>query len=184
MRIIAGKAGSLRLQVPPSVTRPTTDRVREALFSSLGPRVAGAAILDLFAGSGALGLEALSRGADSAVFVDSDAGAAAAITRNLETTRLEGGTVRRSDALRFVSTLPPGRFDLVFADPPYAREEATRELLEGLLAEPALPASLREGGSLVLESWTGASLPISDLWTVAKEKKYGHTRISHLIPAP
>ena len=102
MRVVAGEFGGRRLQAPRGrATRPTADRVREALFSMLGD-VGGARVLDLYAGSGALGIEALSRGAASAVFVDSEARAAEAIRRNLDTLGARG-EVRRQDALRFLA---------------------------------------------------------------------------------
>src|SRR4051794_41685544 len=101
MRVIAGRFKGRRLQAPPGLaTRPTSDRVREALFSILGGRVADARVLDLFAGSGALGIEALSRGAHEATFVDNAQAAIAAIRRNLE--GVDGATVLRREAMAFV----------------------------------------------------------------------------------
>src|SRR3954468_12744768 len=121
MRVIAGTYGGRPLNAPPgAATRPTSDRVREALFSILGARVPGARVLDLFAGSGALGLEALSRGAGEALFVDDAAAAVRAIRANLDAL---GGQaeVRRADALRFLDAARRGgaQYDLVFLDPPY-----------------------------------------------------------------
>ena len=133
MRVVAGTFKGRRLVAPRGTrTRPTADRVREALFSMLGD-VGGARVLDLYAGSGALGIEALSRGADSAVFVESDARAIAAIERNLASIGVEA-TVWRRDVLRFLARAD-GPFDLVFCDPPY--DSASR--LAGPLAE-RLPA--------------------------------------------
>ena len=122
-RVIAGRARGPRLDVPPGTgTRPTSDRAREALFSVLAPRLPGAAVADLFAGSGALGIEALSRGAARAVFVERDPRAAAVVRANLERTGLtDVATVVRGDAEAFCAR-PRGRpFDLVLVDPPYAR---------------------------------------------------------------
>lgn len=121
-RIISGRAGGRRLQVPPAGTRPSSDRLRESLFSSLmsDRSLVGARVLDLFAGSGALGLEALSRGAQDAVFVEAARRAAEACERNVADIGL-GGTVVEVDVRRFLK--PPrrsGRFDLVLADPPYS----------------------------------------------------------------
>src|SRR5438094_6306407 len=101
MRVIAGRAGGVRLTSPKSGVRPTMDRVKAAIFSSLGEMVPGARVLDLFAGSGALGIEALSRGSASAVFVESDRRAVEAIQNNLARTRLDG-VVRRSDVFDFL----------------------------------------------------------------------------------
>lgn len=182
MRIIAGQAGSLRLSVPPSLTRPTTDRVREAVFSSLGTRLHGAVVLDLFAGSGSLGIESLSRGARSAILVDNHAAAEKAIQTNLRQSKLDGGRFVRRDVISYLSTAPAEAFDLIFADPPYARDEETTELLATILQKDALPAALKPDGILVLESFAKAPLPEMPLWEVVKEKVYGKTRVSYLTP--
>ena len=182
MRIIAGEAGSLTLSVPPSITRPTTDRVREAVFSSLGDRVVGASVLDLFAGSGSLGIESLSRGATAAVFVDEAPAAGATIEANLKRSRLAGGHFLRRDVMSYLASSPASEFDLVFADPPYARDEETTALLRSLLDHERLPRCLRHGGLLVLESFAGTALPEAAAWSIAKEKVYGKTRVSYLTP--
>lgn len=182
MRIIAGQARSLRLSVPPSLTRPTTDRVREAVFSSLGERVIDAAVLDLFAGSGSLGLECLSRGAASAVFVDNHPSAEKAVKTNLTKSRLDQGRFVRRDVISFLSTVSAGSFDLIFADPPYARDEETTALLDAILQKDALSSALKTSGILVLESFAKAPLPETPLWETVKEKVYGKTRVSYLTP--
>tara|TARA_R110000850_G_scaffold17330_6_gene53497 strand:- start:724 stop:1365 length:642 start_codon:yes stop_codon:yes gene_type:complete len=185
MRIIAGTAGSLPLKVPESLTRPTTDRVREAMFSSLGGRIPEAAVLDLFAGSGSLGIESLSRGARSADFVDSSAPATQIIEENLKKTRLSGGRVHHRDVRAFISAgSRQDAFDLIFADPPYARDEETETRLSELLNSEALSGILKPSGLLVLESFARSPLPESILWEVAKEKIYSNTRVSYLTPAP
>jgi 16S rRNA (guanine966-N2)-methyltransferase len=124
MRIVAGEFGGRRLAVPKDArVRPTADRVREAWMSILNEAIPGARVLDLFAGSGALGLEALSRGAVTAEFVEIGAPSIKALTANIET--LDVGArcrVHKGDALRFAEKLPPAAFDLAFADPPYAHE--------------------------------------------------------------
>ena len=181
MRIISGIAGSVPLQVPRSLTRPTTDRVRESLFSVLGELTVGARVLDLFAGTGSLGLEALSRGAEAADFVEAQAAACEVIRKNLEKTRLAGGQVHRRDVFSFLASVPPGRYHLVFADPPYAREEPDRETLARLLENEALASSLAPGGLLVLETLASAPLPSAGLWLVKDERGYGTTRISFLM---
>src|SRR4029450_2362813 len=119
MRVIAGTSGGIRLVVPKSDVRPTMDRVKAAIFSSLGARIIGARVLDLFAGTGALGIEALSRGAACVMFVENDLQAVRAIERNLAQTGLSG-RIRRQDVFDFLnypSTSEP--HDLIFADPPY-----------------------------------------------------------------
>jgi 16S rRNA (guanine966-N2)-methyltransferase len=172
MRIIGGTPGGRRLVAPPgSATRPTSDRVREALFSVLGVSVQGARVLDLFAGSGALGLEALSRGAAAAVFVDRSPRAAAAIRANLAALRLEAD-VRRMDvraALRTASARGEA-YDLVLIDPPYRRAAGLgRDLSE------ALTAVLAPCARVVTES--DRRDPIALDLPSALERRYGDTVI-------
>jgi 16S rRNA (guanine966-N2)-methyltransferase len=169
VRIVAGEFRGRRLAAPRGArTRPTADRVREALFSILGD-VSGTRVLDLYAGSGALGIEALSRGAESAVFVERDVRAAAVIERNLASLGLEERVVRE-DAVRFLARRE-GTFDLVFCDPPY--DSASR--LGGPLAE-RLPALTSEDARIVTESdkRTPLELPLPLL----TERTYGDTRIA------
>ena len=169
MRVIAGDYKGRRLHAPPGThVRPTPDRVREALFSILGDRVIDARVLDLFAGTGALGIEALSRGAESATFVDDDRDAVDAITRNL-TEIGASGEVKRRDALAFLAQTP-ARFDLVFADPPYS----SAPQLAGPLTE-RLPAVLADEALIVIESHKRTPLDL-DLPLVT-ERDYGTTRI-------
>ena len=149
-------------------TRPTADRVREALFSMLGD-VSGARVLDLYAGSGALGIEALSRGADSAVFVERDPRAAAAIRANIDAVGANG-EVRRQDVLGFLAS-DHGPFDLVFCDPPY--DSGPR--IAGQLAE-RLPALLAEGARTVTES--DKRMPLELPFPLLTERTYGDTRIA------
>jgi 16S rRNA (guanine966-N2)-methyltransferase len=170
MRVIAGAHKGRRLTAPAgTATRPTSDRVREALFSILGARVAHARVLDLFAGSGALGIEALSRGALAATFVDVAPAAIHAIRRNLE--GIEGGEVVRRDALSFLRSARENdrQYDLVFLDPPY-RQAAT---LGRKLGE-AVPAVVAPGGMVVSESDRRAPLDLPDL---CDERRYGDTLI-------
>ena len=149
MRIIAGSRKGARIAAPRGLdTRPTGDRVREAVFNLVGP-VDGAEVLDLYAGSGAMGLEALSRGAERVTFVESDREAAETILRNLDKLRLEGAVVLREDAARKLAADAAGgrRYDLVLIDPPYAMLART---LPTLAAH--LPAVLAENGIAVVES--------------------------------
>jgi 16S rRNA (guanine966-N2)-methyltransferase len=169
LRVVAGTFKGRRLAAPRgSRTRPTADRVREALFSMLGD-VGGARVLDLYAGSGALGIEALSRGAYSAVFVDRDARAVAAIERNLTSVGVEA-SVLRQDVLRFL-TRSGGPFDLVFCDPTY--DSASR--LAGPLAE-RLPALIAEDARIVTESDKRSPLQLP--FPLLVERAYGDTRIA------
>ena len=171
-RIIGGTAGGRRLRTPTGVaTRPTADRVREALFSILGERVQDARVLDLFAGSGALGIEALSRGAATATFVDKAAPAIRAVGTNLEALGADG-TVVRAEARRFLGGASrSGRsYDLVFLDPPYRLDAA----LAAALPE-AVKAVLAPGATVVSESDRRAPLEI-DL-PLDDERRYGDTLI-------
>ncbi len=182
MRVISGLAGSLPLRVPPSLTRPTTDRVREAVFSSLGERIVQARVLDLFAGSGSLGIEALSRGATEAVFVEEHHEAITTIRQNLESTHLNGGIIHQQNVRSFLSTLSEADFSIIFADPPYAKTSEGLEFLKKLLAMDTLACCLSPGGVFVLESFAKQPLPSTKLWEIFREKKYGKTRVSYLRP--
>jgi 16S rRNA (guanine966-N2)-methyltransferase len=169
VRVVAGEFKGRRLHAPKGHrTRPTADRVREALFSILGP-VDGLGVLDLYAGSGALGIEALSRGAAEAVFVDSDPRAVAAIRRNLAALGLDA-PVHRSDALAFVRAARQ-RFDLVLVDPPYS----SAHRLAGALSE-RLPAVVTENARIVSESDKRAPLELE--LPLVDERIYGDTRIA------
>jgi 16S rRNA (guanine966-N2)-methyltransferase len=128
MRIVGGEFGGRRLVMPKDVrVRPTADRVREAWMSILGSELEGARVLDLFAGSGALGLEALSRGAESATFVELNPPSLRALEQNISALGVtDAVTVHRADAMRFVERLPESAFDLVLADPPYTADHAAR----------------------------------------------------------
>jgi 16S rRNA (guanine966-N2)-methyltransferase len=172
VRVIAGEWGGRRLQAPRTVaTRPTSDRVREALFSVLGARVQGARVLDLFAGSGALGLEALSRGAAAATFVDCAPAAIRAVKANLDALGADA-EVRRADAQRFLGAASAAarQYDLVFLDPPYR--------LAGRLGSEltvALPAVLAPGAVVVSESDRRAPLDLR--LPLHEERRYGDTLI-------
>ena len=147
-RIIAGTAGGRRLAVPPAGTRPTSDRVREALFSALehDPGLDGAAVLDLCAGSGALGLEALSRGAEHALLVESDRRAAGVLRRKVTELGLPGAEVRACPAGTVLAAPAPRPYDLVLVDPPYDLPEAD---LAGVLT--AIGPALAPHGVVVVE---------------------------------
>jgi 16S rRNA (guanine(966)-N(2))-methyltransferase RsmD len=172
VRVIAGTYGGRRLQAPGGTdTRPTADRVREALFSILAGRVEDARVLDLFAGSGALGIEALSRGAAEATFVDRAAGAIRAIGANLEALGADALVVR-AEAVRFLGGASrSGRsYDLVFLDPPYRLDASLGRALPAALA-----AVLAPGATVVAESDRRAPLEI-DL-PIEDERRYGDTLI-------
>ena len=169
MRIVGGSHKGARIYAPKGRdTRPTSDRVREAIFAILGS-VEGARVLDLFAGSGALGLEALSRGAAHAVFVEADPTAVKTIERNLEKLALEGRIVR-SDATRYLARTAE-RYDVVFVDPPYEMVESLRMPL----AEH-LPRVLAEGGSVVVE--TAADVQPELSLPIRSTRRHGSTQLT------
>ena len=165
MRVVAGLAGGRRLQAPAGrKVRPTSERVREALFNALGSMeaVEGAAVIDLYAGSGALGIEALSRGAVSATFVDADSQAVRFIKENLRATGLaERGRVVQADVLRFLADPPADPYDVAFADPPYAFDG-----WPALLA--VVPARL-----LAIEA--RAHVDVGERWHAIRSRRYGDT---------
>jgi 16S rRNA (guanine966-N2)-methyltransferase len=176
MRVVAGKLGGRRLRaVPGRDTRPTSDRVREALFSIVGDRVVGARVLDLFAGTGALAIEALSRGAASAVLVEQAPQAVAVIRGNLEALGLERlATVRRTRVETYLRGQRDGPFDLVFLDPPYAIGVG---LLAGLLVRLGRGA-LAPGALVALESSSRAEPPPWPPGMVPEEpRRYGDTAL-------
>lgn len=180
MRVIAGSAGGIRLAVPKRGVRPTMDRVKAAIFSSLGDVVVGARVLDLFAGSGALGIEALSRGAVSVVFVEEDRQSAEIIEGNLARTKLKGRVRQRKvfDFLRHASGAE--MFDIVLADPPYERTEDGERFTEKLLANEELVQLLDPDGIFVLEKRSAEVLPETKLWRVIRQKTYGATEVLFL----
>lgn len=175
MRVIAGEAKGRRLVAPRgATTRPATDRVRESIFGTLGSRCEGARALDLFAGSGALGVEALSRGAASATFVERDAAAVEAIRRNLATTGFgDRATIVRGDASA-VLRVTTERYELVFVDPPYADVE----LLVLLLAGPDLRRVA--GGLVVVRVQRRHAPPTPDQWTIERERVVGDDVVLYL----
>jgi 16S rRNA (guanine966-N2)-methyltransferase len=172
MRIVAGEWGGRRIQSPPDrATRPTTDRVREAWMSALAADLSGARVLDLFAGSGALGLEALSRGAAHATFVETAPGALRVLRSNLQA--LQAGpraAVVRNDAIRFADALAPGSFDITFADPPYG---------EGF-ADALVRLWLERPFSRILTLERGRDDAVPEV-PGARERRYGDTRVTFYV---
>jgi 16S rRNA (guanine966-N2)-methyltransferase len=182
MRVIAGEARGVPLRTPPRRVRPTMDRVREAIFSSLGEAVCRARVLDLFAGSGAMGIEALSRGAASAVFVDADPRCAVCVRENLRRAKMEA-SVQVMDALKFLELYSEGRFDLIFADPPYLKRSGERNFAIELLELPSLAGALRPGGILVLERCAGSKEPAASSLSLVRLRRYGESEIAYYVAA-
>ena len=173
MRIIAGERKGHTIFAPRGrETRPTSDRVRENVFNIVAPWVEGARVLDLYAGSGAMGLEALSRGAAGVVFVESDGDAVRAIERNLDKLRLTGATIVRADATTGLAqeSAAGRKYDLVLVDPPYAMTDYDT------LAR-YLPRVLADDGLLVLESDARNEPELAGL-ALRTTRKYGSTRVT------
>jgi 16S rRNA (guanine966-N2)-methyltransferase len=183
LRVVGGRLGGRRLRpVPGRATRPTSDRVREALFAIIGGRVEGARVLDLFAGTGALAIEALSRGGSSAVLVEQAAPAVEVIRANLDALGLAGRCrVRRTRAETYLRTQRDGPFDLVLLDPPYA---APVGLVAGLLGRLARTA-LAPGAVVVVEAAARAEPPP---WppslTPDPPRRYGDTALHVAVHRP
>ena len=175
MRVITGSARGIQLKTPEGMTtRPTTDRVKEAMFSIIHFEIPGADVLDLFGGTGQLGIEALSRGAKSAVFVDAGEPACRLIRENLKRTRLEAqARVVRSDYLAYLERTKE-QFDIILLDPPYAEV-----FLESAIKKITEIDILRENGIIVAERPLGKELP----WEFpgydrSKDYKYGNTLLT------
>lgn len=174
MRIVGGDARGRHLRaVPGKSTRPTSDRVRQSLFDLLGQRMDGLHVLDLYAGTGAMALEAISRGAASAVLVESDARACGVIVGNLSDLRYEARCKLVRDELPSALSRLRGRFDLVFSDPPYALR-ATQAVLDGLSTNDLLAA----GARVVLEMDRREETPLPPAGLrIADDRRYGDTRV-------
>jgi 16S rRNA (guanine966-N2)-methyltransferase len=174
MRIVAGEWGGRRLQAPPGRgTRPTTDRVREAWMSTVSAYLDGARVLDLFAGSGALGLEALSRGAAHATFVETDAKALAALKANVDALgAADRTTIVKTDAVKYAGNLAADTFDVAFADPPYGKGLA-RAIVDAFAAAPFAALLCVEHGK------DDHLLELPD----ARTRRYGDTFLT-FVPAP
>ena len=180
MRVIAGTAGGLRLDAPKTSVRPTMDRVKAAIFSSLGEQIIGASVLDLFAGTGALGIEALSRGAASALFVEENSAAVATIERNLSRTKL-AGRVRKQEVFAFLESASITEpFRVIFADPPYEKTKSGGQFTQMLLENRHLSEMLEPSGIFVLEKRPAEERPAMPLWEVVRARRYGATEVLFL----
>lgn len=180
MRIIAGAAKGLPIRVPLGEVRPTQDRVREALFNILGSLIEGARVLDLFCGSGSVGIEALSRGAASARMVDLARNSVTTARQNLERSRLRGGTVVMSDCLQFVQH-DMGQYDLIFADPPYCKAIGDRDMIAELMND-RLHELLAPDGYFIAEAQLGYGVGDSRCrdfpgWQLVDTRSYGGNTI-------
>jgi 16S rRNA (guanine966-N2)-methyltransferase len=176
MRIIAGKAGRIAIKVPLAVARPTTDFVRQAVFSILGERVENARVLDLFAGSGALGLEALSRGAATCTFIDEHRQATKVVAENLAKARLDGGHAVKSEVITFLKR-DTATYDLIFADPPYWKYHGDTDHVSNLLKSNLVPPRLTPDGWLIVEISSHQTSPASDAFSLVTRREYGSSAI-------
>ena len=175
MRVVAGLAGGIPLQIPKHDLRPTMDKVKGAIFSSLGEVVLDAKVLDLFAGSGALGIEAMSRGAAQATMVESHAKALDELAANLRKTQLNA-TILREDVFQFLKR-NTASFDLIFADPPYAKHVDAIDFCDQLWHSSDLARALAPEGFFILERAPARPMPETSLFRLIRQKKYGASEV-------
>jgi 16S rRNA (guanine966-N2)-methyltransferase len=180
VRVTAGTAGGLWLKVPKDFnSRPTQDRVKQAIFSSLGSRIPGCSLLDLYAGTGSLGIEALSRGAGNAVFVEKDRNHANVIQENLAYCKLQGQIVNRS-VETYLEQRDPALFDLILSDPPYTKG------IHNLSNDPvivSLSRHIKPEGLLVWEHDHRNRWENNPHWSLVKTVCYGESAVSYLKPS-
>ncbi len=175
MRVIAGTARGIVLAAPRDrATRPITDRVKETLFAILGDRVVDARVLDLYAGSGAIGIEALSRGAARATFVELARHALEALRENLRRARVEDrAIVRAADVLRFLASPSEDRYELAFVDPPYAERAILAPLQQ-------LAAQLPDGALVVVKHFWRTEVPQPEGLEAIRVRRFGETSLTFL----
>ena len=177
LRVISGTAGGLHLKSPKRhALRPTQDRIRQVIFSSLAEVVPRARVLDLYAGTGSFGIEALSRGATSATFVEKEAEAVQCIRDNLLHCRLKGD-VRQGDAMAYLDGTPSDRFDIIFADPPYTKNPGVLD--DDPLLQKLAPFLLPDG-LFVWEHYAEREVQNARGWEVVRHRTYGETGLTFL----
>jgi 16S rRNA (guanine966-N2)-methyltransferase len=178
LRVISGTAGGLHLKSPKRhALRPTQDRIRQVIFSSLAEQIPGARVLDLFAGTGSFGIEALSRGATSATFVEQEREAVECIRENLLHCHLQGN-VRQNDVMAFLQATPTQSFNLIFADPPY--DKRSRGTLDDDPLLKKIVPFLADDGLFVWEHFAGQSVQNSPDWEIIRARTYGETGLTFL----
>lgn len=175
LRVIAGKHRGRKLEQPPlSITRPTMDRVKEAIFNVIQFRVEGSIVLDLFAGSGSLSIEAVSRGAIKSIAVDKSPSAIQVMQRNLTRLKIDNVSLMQGDVINFIKHAKGTKFDIIFMDPPFAEFALYEKVLQALLESELL----KEEGLVILETKNPRQITIPEGYVVRRQKKYG---ISTLI---
>ena len=174
LRVIAGKYRTRHLEQPAlSVTRPTMDRVKEAIFSMIQFDLENSIVLDLFSGSGALSIEAISRGAMKAIAVEKSSEAVRVINKNIESLKINNMSVFQSDVITYLDRLNGMKFDFIFMDPPYKELSLYNQTLE-LIAKNNL---LKETGLIILETSKVQEIVIPEGFTIQKQKKYGISNV-------
>lgn len=176
MKIIAGQAKGFPLLIPKGEVRPTQDRVREALFNILTPILPGARVLDLYCGTGSVGLESLSRGAARACMVDASRASCNTARENMQRSRLLGGSVVQADCLAYVQR-DRGQYDLIFADPPYCKAPGDRDMIAELLTS-RMHELLAPNGYFIAEAQVGYGVGDAhsrefESWRLVDERTYG-----------
>lgn len=183
LRIVSGTVGGLRLKTPKNVEiRPTQDRIKQVIFNSLIEAIEGAEVLDLFAGTGSLGLESLSRGAARAVFVEKEARCVASVTDNVALCGFAAQSrIVKMDVYEYLSHWQGETYDIVFADPPY--EKIRSSLDESPFLEAVRPW-VKPGGLFVWEHFSAQKLREPKSWTIVRDRDYGETGLTFLRPEP
>lgn len=178
MRITGGILCGRRIAVPKKGVRPTKDRVRESLFAMLSDNLRDARVLDIFAGSGSLGLEAVSRGAKEVCWVERDRRTFQTLKQNVNLLTADQACTCRcvcNEALRFIKAASPDSYSLVFADPPYG--DNIEDLLENILSALDKSGCIAQGGMVIYEMGSSKQVKLSSPWRVLRDKKWGETRV-------
>lgn len=170
LRVVAGKYRGRKLEQPPkSITRPTMDRVKESIFNVIQFKIEGSLVLDLFAGSGSLSIESVSRGAMKAIAVDKSNEAIAMINKNLDSIGIKNVAVVKADVLKYVESMRGTKFDFIFMDPPFADFDIYFATLEKIKESDIL----KETGLIILETKDPSKIQIPDGFVIQRQKKYG-----------
>lgn len=175
LRVVAGKYRGRKLEQPPrEITRPTMDRVKEAIFNMIQFDIEGSLVLDLFAGSGSLSIESVSRGAMKSIAVDKSPEAIKIITGNLETIGINNVSVVKADVIEYIQRMKGTKFDFIFMDPPFALFDIYEKVFNAILESDLL----KDQSLIILETKNPAKIVIPEGLTIQKQRKYG---ISHVL---